>query len=109
MAISFEQARQIVFDVMHPEWEADGEGELFVVSADGAENDDFWQILFGDRRWLIDGDAAFRPIRGVTGFISKEDGSWLDVPPFVVAVSNPTLLRFYESFTPVSGGEAEPV
>jgi hypothetical protein len=81
---TFEEARQIVIKSLNdsslyvPEW--------------GYENDEWWNVMAGDKRWLADGDETYLPIDDTLRVVNKTTGEF-QIRSIVED------LNFFESFT----------
>jgi hypothetical protein len=70
--ISFEQARDRLLTSLIPVWE-DTPGIPYVADH-GLEDDDWFQIDFGAREYLVDGDEDFMIMNNMVAFINKDTG-----------------------------------
>jgi|SRR6266536_2970485 len=92
MAVTYEEARQIVRLATEPNWQV---GTYCLDDRRIVENGDLFVFEVGAREFLIDGDFSFA-IAGHVPVVHKEDGQleWLPSPtiatdPFVTSRPNP--------------------
>lgn len=72
MAVTFEQAREVVELALRSEWPADG-GTL-VTMPYGWEDAQSWQVVAGAREALVDGDSDFELMDSPAFLVDKETG-----------------------------------
>lgn len=86
MAISYEQAREIVRARFEPGWNF---GTFCLDDRNIVENDEFWVFAIGAREHLIDKDKEYAIAGGVT-VVYKEDGRISSLPSPEIAM-DPTI------------------
>lgn len=92
MAVTYEEARQIVRQATEPDWRV---GTYCLDDRRIVENDDFFVFEVGAREFLVDGNLSYS-IAGSVPVVHKEDGQleWLPSPRiatdrFILSRPNP--------------------
>ena|SRR5215831_15354191 len=77
MAVSYEQAREIVRRATEPDWDF---GTFCLDDRVIVENDAMYAFVIGAREWIVDGNADYQTSGGLP-VVAKASGelSWLDV------------------------------
>ncbi|MFG2211955.1 hypothetical protein [Streptomyces sp. NPDC048638] len=88
MAITYEQARDLVRTELEPTW---SNGTFCIDDRTIVENDDVYVFEVGAREFLKDRDPAFQIVGGVT-VVYKEDGRVGSLPSVQVAL-DPSIQR----------------
>jgi hypothetical protein len=86
MAVTYEEAREIVRDFFEPGWT---HGTFCLDDRVITENDDLYVFVVGAREFLVDGDESYEAIGGVS-VVYKEDGRVASMPSVTVA-TDPTV------------------
>lgn len=73
MAVTFEEARRIVFGALRPEWKR-SQGTLVTLPA-GYEDDTHWHVIAGARQWLVDRDDNFSIMDAPVLLVNKKTGT----------------------------------
>lgn len=60
----------------------------------GYENKDFFQVVCGDKRWLVDGFEDLAPVDDIVRLVSKNSGDYLQLSAL-------QMLTALSEFTPV--------
>lgn len=71
MSVTFEEARERVWEHLRPSWEL---GELYVAPW-GHEDADAYQIIAGARQWITGDDPAFMDLTGIVWLVDKATGA----------------------------------
>ena len=71
MAVTYEQARQIVRDHYKPRWD---HGTFCLDDREIRENDEFYAFDVGAREFLIDGDFSYATLGSRVPVVYKADG-----------------------------------
>ena len=85
MAVTYEQARDIVRQELQPDWTR---GTFCVDDRAIFENDEMYVFNVGAREWFVDGDPAFRIRAGVLPVVYKEDGRLERLPSVTLAMDD---------------------
>lgn len=93
MSVSFEQARQAVWEYLRPTWAL---GELYIAPW-GHEDAEAYQIIAGARQWITGNDPAFMDLTGTVWLVDKVDGSIDDMN---AAENLPRLMAMTDVGTP---------
>lgn len=92
--ITFEEARQIAAANYFLQAETEGfEFEPWVADY-GYENQDFFQVICGDKLWLVEGIEELAPVDDLMRLVNKKTGEFVETN----ALNN---LDQLDSFTPV--------
>lgn len=86
MAVTYEEARAKVRDVLEPGWT---NGTFCLDDRTITETDDMYVFEVGAREYLVDGDESYEVIGGVS-VVYKEDGRVASLPSVSVA-TDPTV------------------
>ncbi|MDX3697822.1 hypothetical protein PV726_48240 [Streptomyces europaeiscabiei] len=82
MTLSYEDARAKAISATKPDWT---NGTFYVDDRQIAENDEMYVFNIGAREFLVDGDASFALVGGVT-VVYKADGRVASLPSVEVAM-----------------------
>lgn len=100
MAVTFEEARQIVDDALRPEWARNyepGDG-TFMVAESGFENATHYLVIVGAREFLIGDDESFIRMDPPSLFVNKQTGELTYEAPYLVALP---IVAVVDTMTPV--------
>lgn len=100
MAVTFEEARQIVDDAERAEWARTyepGDG-TFMVAEWGFENATHYNVIVGFREFLVDDDDDYMQVGVATRLVNKETGVLTYEAPYLVALPIAAVL---DAMTPV--------
>jgi hypothetical protein len=86
MAVTYEEARDIVRDSLAPNWT---HGTFCIDDRTITENDELYVFVVGAREFIVDGDRSYAIIGGLP-VVYKEDGRMASLPSVAVA-TDPTL------------------
>ena len=86
MAVTYEQARELVRQRFEPGW---NHGTFCLDDREIGENDDFYVFNVGAREFIVDGDRSFAILGGVT-VVLKENGQ-IDARPSAEIATDPTI------------------
>lgn len=70
--VTFEQARAIALAAIGPDWRP--ENGTLIVSAEGFEDEHYWQVIAGPSEWLNDRDMDFELFDVPALLVHKETG-----------------------------------
>ena len=93
MMITFEQARDRLLTELVMIW-GENKGTPYV-SDQGLEDSDWYQIGFGAREYLVDGNDEFMLITNLVAFINKDTG-------IIESFMTPQVFDRLDKMTPVS-------
>lgn len=88
MAVTYEQARELVRKKFEPGW---SHGTFCLDDRQIVENDEFYVINVGAREHLVDGDRSYAIVGGVT-IVYKETGK-IGSRASVAVATDPTVRR----------------
>lgn len=86
MAVTYEQAREIVRQRFEPSW---NHGTFCLDDREIGENDEFYVFNIGAREFLVDGDHSYAIVGGVT-VVLKENGR-IESRPSAMIATDPTI------------------
>lgn len=86
MAVTYEQAREIVRERFEPGWT---HGTFCLDDRVITENDEFYVFNVDAREYIVDGDVSFATAGGVT-IVFKEDGR-VESRPSVMIATDPSI------------------
>lgn len=86
MSVTYEQAREIARERSEPGW---AHGTFCLDDRMIVENDEFYVFNIDAREYLVDSDASFATVGGVT-IVFKEDGR-VEARPSVMIATDPSI------------------
>lgn len=89
MAVTYEQARELVRAKFEPGWT---HGTFCLDDRTITEHPDYYSFSIGAREWLVDGDESYAVAGGVP-VVYKEDGRIASLPSSMVATDPRTTVR----------------
>jgi hypothetical protein len=84
MAVTYEQAREIVRQAAEPGWTL---GTSCLVDRMIVENDTMYAFTVGAREWIVDGDEDYL-VEGAMPVVFKDDGRLAWVPSAQIALDD---------------------